>query len=116
VGTSSLRVYHPRLNLIYDNAVSVRQDHVLLAGQNWLPGDPAMRVDWEMYKALWEAKQGKAIEVQSYSTLRRLDLFLRSLGPTAGNWAATENIIWGDYKRHSVVSIRVNRNKSVYQE
>src|SRR6266540_5375496 len=116
LSTGSLRVYQPKLNPIYDEAVTVRQDHVLLAVQNWLPGDPALRIDWEMYKALWEAKKGKAIEVQSYSLLRRLDLFLRSLGPVAGNWGPIENINWGDYKKRSVVSIRVSRNKSAYQE
>jgi hypothetical protein len=116
LGIGSLQVYRPRLNPIYDEAIIVRQDHVLLAVQNWLPGDPALRIDWEMYKALSEAKQGKAIEVQPYAILRRLDLFLRDLGPTAGNWASIENIHWGDYKRRTVVSIKVNRNKQTYQE
>jgi hypothetical protein len=116
LSSDSLQVYLSKLNPIYEEAVTVRQDHVLLAVRNWLPGDPALRIDWEMYKALWEAKQGKAIEVQPYSTLRRLDLFLRSLGRIAGNWSSIENIIWGDYKKRRIVTIRVSRNKLAYQE
>lgn len=116
LGANLLHIYRPKLNPAYDNAMTVRQDHVLLAVNDWLPGEPALRVDWEMFKALWEAKQGKAIEVQPYSILRRLDLFLRSLGPEAGNWAAVETIHWGDYKKQRLVSMKVNRRNMTYQE
>lgn len=116
ISSSLLQIYHPRLNPAYEGAVEVRQDHVLLAVQNWLPGDPALRVDWEMFKSLWDAKQGMVIEVQPYSILRRLDLFLRSLGPEAGNWSAIETIKWGDYRRRSEVTIKVDRRKSAYRE
>jgi hypothetical protein len=116
LSSNSLQIYHPRLNPIYENAVDVRQDHVLLAVQNWLPGDAALRVDWEMFKSLWDAKQGMAIEVQPYSVLRRLDLFFRSLGPEAGNWSSTETIKWGDYRRRTEVTIKVDRRKAAYRE
>jgi len=116
LSSGSLQIYHPRLNPAYEGAVEVRQDHVLLAVQNWLPGDPALRVDWEMFKSLWDAKQGMAIEVQPYSILRRLDLFLRSLGTEAGNWSSIETIKWGDYRRRSEVVIKVDRRKAAYRE
>jgi hypothetical protein len=116
LNAGSLRVYHPKLNPIYEYSVDVRQDHVLLAVQNWLPGDPALRVDWELFKSLWDAKQGMAIEVQPYSILRRLDLFLRSLGPEAGNWSSVETVKWGDYRQRTEVTIKVDRRKVAYRE
>ncbi len=116
LSSSSLQIYHPRLNPLYEDAVDVRQDHLLLAVQNWLPGDAALRVDWEMFKSLWDAKQGMAIEVQPYSILRRLDLFLRSLGPETGNWSSIETIKWGDYRRRNEVTIKVDRRKSAFRE
>jgi len=116
LSSSSLQIYHPRLNPLYGDAVDVRQDHVLLAVLNWLPGDAALRVDWEMFKSLWDAKQGMAIEVQPYSILRRLDLFLRSLGSEAGNWSSIETIKWGDYRRRNEFTIKVDRRKSAFRE
>ncbi len=116
LSSDQLSVYLPRLNCAYEDAIAVRQDHVLLAVKHWLPGAPALRIDWEMYKALWDAKQGKTIEAQPYSILRRLDLFLRSLSSETGNWAAIETIQWSDYRRHTVVSLKINRKKASYQE
>jgi hypothetical protein len=116
LSSSSFQIYHPKLNPLYEDAVEVRQDHLLFAVRNWMPGDAALRVDWEMFKALWDAKQGMAIEVQPYSILRRLDLFLRSLGSEAGNWSSMETIKWGDYRRRNEVTIKIERRKSVFQD
>jgi hypothetical protein len=116
VNVSALHLYRPEVNPLYGDALAIKQDHVILGIPDWLPGDPTLRIDWEMYRALWEAKQGMAIEVQPYSILRRLDLFLRRIGSKAGGWSATETILWGDYKKRSTISLKVNRTKATYEE
>jgi hypothetical protein len=115
ISSDQLTIYYPELNPKYEQALEINKDHVLLAVRNWLPGDPALRVDWEMYKALAAARQGKLIDVQPYHILRRLDLFMRSLGPEVGRVYSIETIEWSDYRQRAVVTMRVNRRKLTYQ-
>lgn len=115
ISSDKLTIYYPELNPKYEQALEINKDHVLLAVRNWLPGDPALRVDWEMYKALAAARQGKLIDVQPYHILRRLDLFMRSLGPEVGRVYSIETVEWSDYRQRVVVTMRVNRRKLTYQ-
>lgn len=115
ISSDQLTIYYPELNPKYEQALEINKDHVLLAVRNWLPGDPALRVDWEMYKALAAARQGKLIDVQPYHILRRLDLFMRSLGPEVGRVYSIETVEWSDYRQRAVVTMRVNRRKLTYQ-
>lgn len=116
IEASKLQIYHPRLNPKYDGAIDIHQDHILLAVQNWLPGDAALRVDWEMYQALSAARQGKLIHVQPYHILRRLDLFLRRLGFEVARTSPVEIIEWSNYKQRTVVRMCVDRNRMSYRE
>jgi hypothetical protein len=111
----NLELYHPTLNPKYENALEIHQDHVLLGTRYWLPGDPALRVDWEMYRALASAKNGTPIDVQPYHILRRLDLFLGQLGLLVSNYAPIETIEWSDHAQRKVVQLRVNRNERKYE-
>jgi hypothetical protein len=114
IAANQLRVFPPAVNPWYENALTIRQDHILVAINDWEPGDPGLKVDWEMYRALADAKLGKALEVQPYAILRRLDVFLRGLGQFTGKWSAVETVLWGDYKRREVIEIRVDRRRSAY--
>lgn len=112
----NLDLYHPRLNPKYQNAFEIHQDHVLLGTRYWLPGDPALRIDWEMFRALANAENGTPIDVQPYHILRRLDLFLRQLGLLVSNYAPIETIEWSDQTQRDVIRLRVNRNERKYEE
>ena len=111
-----LELYQPTLNPKYKNALQVHQDHVLLGTRYWLPGDPSLHIDWEMFSALANAANGKPIDVQPYHILRRLDLFLRQLGLLVTNYAPIETIEWNDHVRRDVMRLRVNRNEYKYEE
>jgi len=111
-----LTIYRPKANPKLDQAIAIRQDHVLLAVQDWQPGDPSLRIDWLMYQALTSADKGTPIEVQPFYILRRLDLFLRCLGPEAGGPRHIENVEWSDHKHRTIVSVRINRNTQSYEQ
>ena len=112
----NLELYQPFLNPKYENALQIHQDHVLLGTRYWLPGDPFLRVDWEMFRILASAENGTPIDVQPYHILRRLDMFLRQLGLLVSNYAPIETIEWSDHMRHDVVRLRVNRNERQYEK
>lgn len=111
-----LTLYYPQLNSKYQEAMPIHRDHVLLAVHNWLPGDPALRVDWEMYQALASAKEGKPIDIQPYHILRRLDLFLRQLSDDVSNSAPIETIEWSERRARRVVSLRIDRRERKFVE
>lgn len=115
VSSEKLRIYRPRLNPKYNEAVAVRQDHILLAVNEWIPGDAALRVDWEMYQALSSAKQGKPIDIQPFHILRRLDLFLRKLGSEGGPAYSIETIEWSNHRTRTVQVMRVDRRNLAYK-
>lgn len=112
----NLDLYQPSLNPKYENALQIHQDHVLLGTRFWLPGDPSLRVDWEVFRALASAENGTPIDVQPYHILRRLDLFLRQLGLLVSNYAPIETIEWSDHARRDVVRLRINRNERQYEK
>lgn len=114
IPSDKLTIYYPALNPKYEDAIQIRRDHVLLAVKQWEPGAPALRVDWEMYQALSAAKEGKLVDVQPYHILRRLDLFLRSLGFEVGRAYAEETIEWSDYRQRRLVALRVHRDEQRY--
>jgi hypothetical protein len=116
IPADNLTIYRPKAIPQIAQAMEIRQDHVLLAVQNWVPGDPRLRLDWPIYQALTSAHYGTPIEVQPFHILRRLDLFLRSLGPEAGGSRHVENIEWSDHQHRTPVSIRVNRTNQSYEE
>ena len=116
IPADNLIIYRPKAVPQIAQAMEIRQDHVLLAVQDWVPGDPSLRIDWPMYQALTSAYYGTPIEVQPFHILRRLDLFLRSLGPEAGGSRHIENIEWSDHKQWTLVSIRVNRTNQNYEQ
>jgi hypothetical protein len=111
----NLELYQPSLNPKYEEAMQIHQDHVLLGTRYWLPSDPSLRVDWEMFRALANAANGTPIDVQPYHILRRLDLFLQQLGLLVSNYAPIETIEWSDHARRNVVRLRVNRNERQYE-
>ncbi len=111
----NLELYQPSLNPKYENAMEIHRDHVLLGTRYWLPGDPSLRIDWEMFQALANAANGTPIDVQPYHILRRLDLFLQQLGLLVSNYAPIETIEWSDHARRNVVRLRVNRNERQYE-
>lgn len=104
-----LVLYRPRLNQKYVGSMTIYHDHVLLGTRGWLPGDPALRIDWGMYQALSDAQTGKRIETQPFHILRRLDLFLRQLGTRTTNYHPIETIEWSERRPNSLVQLRVNR-------
>ena len=104
-----LTLYRPRLNKKYNNAMQIHRDHVLLGTRSWLPGDPALRVDWEMYQALSEATDGKPIHMQPFHIMRRLDLFLRQLGTLITNYHPIETVEWSNRQGGNLVQLRINR-------
>lgn len=116
ISAERLTIYHPNLNNKYQDAMPIHQDHVLLAVHDWLPGDPALRIDWEMFQALNSARNGKPIVVQPYHILRRLDLFLRQLGNEVGKTDPVETIEWIDHLNRKVISINVKREDRSYME
>ena len=79
IPADNLTIYRPKAIPQIAQAMGIRKDHALLAVQDWVPGDPSLRIDWPMYQALTSAHYGTPIEVQPFHILRRLDLFLRSL-------------------------------------
>jgi len=103
VPADNLTLYWPKANPAVAHAMEIRQDHVLLAFQGWEPGEPGLRVDWPMYQALTSAQSGTPIDVQPLYILRRLDLFLRSLGPESGGQRHIENIEWSNHKKRTLV-------------
>jgi len=115
VPADNLTLYWPKANPAVAHAMEIRQDHVLLAFQGWEPGEPGLRVDWPMYQALTSAQSGTPIDVQPLYILRRLDLFLRSLGPESGGQRHIENIEWSNHKKRTLISIRVNRTNQSYE-
>jgi hypothetical protein len=110
-----LQIYRPRLNPKYQQALEVRQEHVLLGTENWQPSAPALHVNWEMYNALSAAKQGRPIDAQPFYILRRLNLFLRKLGSTVRQTSTIENVEWSNPRRRSVVTLRVDRKSQGYR-
>lgn len=110
-----LQIYRPRLNPKYQQALEVRQDHVLLGVEDWQPSAPALRVNWEMYNALSAAKQGRPIDAQPFYILRRLDLFLGKLGSMVRQTTTIENVEWSNPRRRSIVTIRVDRKSHGYR-
>lgn len=112
--TEKLTLYYPELNSKYQQAMPIHRDHILLAVHNWLPGDPALRVDWDMYQALASARDGKPIDVQPYHVLRRLDLFLHQLGNDVSNSAPIETIEWSERRARRVVSLRIDRRSRTF--
>lgn len=112
----NLTIYRPKAVPQITHSMEVRQDHILLAVQEWLPGDPSLRIDWPMYQALTSANYGTPIEVQPFHILRRLDLFLRGLSPEAGGSRHIENIEWSNHQYRTLVSIRVNRTNQSYEQ
>jgi len=115
VSADNLTIYRPKANPQIAKAMEIRQDHVLLAIQGWESGDPGLRIDWPMYQALTAGQQGTPIDVQPFYILRRLDLFLRSLGPEAGGQRHIENVEWSNHKKRTLVPIRVNRTGQSYE-
>jgi hypothetical protein len=115
IPSDDLTIYRPKANPQIAQAMEIRQDHVLLAVQDWEPGDPSLRIDWPIYQTLMSADYGSPIEVQPFHILRRLDLFLRSLGPEAGSSRHIENIEWSDHQHRTLVSIRINRTNQSYE-
>lgn len=111
-----LSLYRPRLNQKYNNTMQIHRDHVLLGTRSWLPGDPALRVDWEMYQALSEAADGKPINTQPFHILRRLDLFLRQLGTLITNYHPIETIEWSDRQERNLIQLRINRTNRRFEE
>ena len=81
-----------------------------------MPGEPSLRIDWEMFRALANTENGTPIDVQPHHILRRLDLFLRQLGLLISNYAPIETIEWSDPARRDVVRLRVNRNERKYEK
>ncbi len=112
----NLTLYRPKASPKLSGALNIPKDHVLLAVQNWKPGAAFLKVDWPMYQALTAAYNGTPIDVQPFHILRRLDLFLRSLGFDAGGPRHIENIEWSDHRQRALVAIRVNRNKQTYEQ
>src|SRR5581483_11262024 len=116
IPADNLTIYRPKATPQIADAMEVRQDHVLLAVRDWIAGDPGLRIDWPMYQALTSAHYGTPIEVQPFHILRRLDLFLRSLGPEGGGSRHIENIEWSNHQYRTLVSIRVNRTNQCYEQ
>lgn len=110
-----LTIYRPKTAPHLADALQVRQDHVLLGVRAWQPGDPALRIDWPMYQALAAASTGTPLAVQPFYILRRLDLFLRSLGQDAGGAREIETIEWSDHRRRALHTVRVNRTQRRYE-
>ncbi len=116
IASDNLSLYYPHLVPKLGDVLDVRRDHVLLGVRRWRSGDPALRIDWQMYQALVAARNGTPINVQPFHVLRRLDLFLRSLGPDAGGTREIERIEWSDQRGRGPVSVRVNRTLRRYEE
>ncbi|KPV54553.1 hypothetical protein SE17_03080 [Kouleothrix aurantiaca] len=110
-----LTLYRPKVVPHLADALKERRDHVLLAVQSYQTGDPALRVDWPMYQALMAARAGTPLATQPFHILRRLDLFLRSLGQDAGGTREVETIEWSDHRRRQQHTVRVNRKQQCYE-
>lgn len=112
-----LMIYHPKPAPFLERAIEIKQDHVLLGVQRYCPGAPALRVDWPMYQALTAANVGRPISLQPFHILRRLDLFLRSLGQDVGGARNVESIEWSERgRRHRLPTVRVNRRRRTYED
>jgi len=99
-----------------EQAIDLRQDHVLLGVQRYQPGYPALRIDWPMYQALVAAQEGLPIALQPFHILRRLDLFLRSLGQNVGGPRDTEMIEWSTQRRGiNTTPVRISRSRRTYE-
>jgi hypothetical protein len=109
-------LYYPQLAPQLEQAIDLRQDHVLLGVQRYQPGDPALRIDWPMYQSLVAAQAGLPIALQPFHILRRLDLFLRSLGQDVGGSREMETIEWSTQRRRTdTTSVRVSRSQREYK-
>ncbi len=114
--SDKLTIYYPQLVPYLEHAIDLRQDHVLLGVQRYQSGDPALRVDWPMYQALAAAQVGLPIALQPFHILRRLDLFLRSLGQDVGGPRDMETIEWSPQRRRTnATSVRVSRSRRTYE-
>ncbi len=107
--SDKLTLYRPRLNQKYNNTMQIHRDHVLLGTRSWLPGDPALRINWEIFQALSEAAVGKPIDMQPFHIMRRLDLFLRQLGTLTTNYHPIETIEWSNRQERNLTQLRINR-------
>lgn len=115
--SDKLTIYYPQLAPYLEHAIDLRQDHVLLGVQRYQSGDPALRVDWPMYQALAAAQAGLPIALQLFHILRRLDLFLRSLGQDVGGPRDMETIEWSTQRcRTNITSVRVSRSRRTYEK
>lgn len=113
--SDKLTIYYPQLALHLEQAIDLRQDHVLLGVERYQSGDPALRIDWPMYQALAAAQKGLPIALQPFHILRRLDLFLRSLGQDGGGPRDMETIEWSTQRRRTeTTSVRVSRSQRAY--
>jgi hypothetical protein len=113
--TDKLTIYRPKVAPHLADALEGRRDHVLLGVRRYQPGAPALRVDWPMYQALIAARTGTPLAVQPFYILRRLDLFLRSLGQDVGSTREVETIEWSDHRRRQQQTMRVNRARRQYE-
>ena len=55
IPADNLTMYRPKATPQIAQAMGIRQDHALLAVQDWVPGDPSLRIDWSRYQALTSA-------------------------------------------------------------
>jgi hypothetical protein len=110
----TFQIYYPRVAPHLVDAMEIRRDHVLFGVKNWEVGDPALRIDWPMYQCLAAALGGRPIDAQPFHILRRLDLFLRQLGPYAGGTREIENIEVSTPRHRRLSSIRVSRRMRCY--
>jgi hypothetical protein len=69
-----------------------------------------------MYQSLVAAQAGLPIALQPFHILRRLDLFLRSLGQDVGGPREMETIEWSTQRcRTDTTSVRVSRSQREYK-
>lgn len=113
ISSEALTLYWPRVAPKLAGALNVRQDHVLLGAHGWRPGDVGLLIDWPMYKALADARNGTPVDVQPFHILRRLDSFLRNLS-SSSDTRQVETIEWYDRRRRSQELVRVNRSNQRY--
>lgn len=116
LAADKLCIYRPKPVSHLSSVFSIHKDHVLLGVQAYRPGDPSLRIDWTMYQVFVAAKAGKPVDFQPFHILRRLDLFLRSLGGDALGTREVETVEWSDHRRRQLAQVRVNRATRSYEK
>lgn len=114
VAIEHLRLSVPRLAPHVSAAFRYHPDHALLTASHGDRVVGTLRVDLQLYRALYDAQRGLPLALRSPEVTKRIELFFNSLGPALRTTRDIEDLHVKNFKTGADMQFKVDRRNRRY--